>query len=74
MLLLKGFYRIKMKFHHQQLVHCRYQLWGLRPVLLLQHVLQQIHERPALQAQEQVPGDTADFAGSSDQGWLWKLC
>ena len=66
MLLQKGFYRIKMKFH-QQLVHYRYQHWGQRPVLLLQSVLRQRHEGPALQAQEQVPG-------SSDQDWLQKLC
>ena len=59
---------------HQQLLHYRYQHWGQRPVLLLQSVLRQRHEGPALQAQEQVPGDTADFAGSSGQGWLWKVC
>ena len=58
-LLQKGFYR--------QLVHYRYQHWGQRPVLLLQSVLQQRHEGPAMQAQEQVPGDTADLAESYSQ-------
>ena len=33
-------------------------------MLLLQSVLQQKHQGPALQAQEQLTGDAADLAGS----------